>query len=554
MNNRKYRAWLYTAVALMAVALLSVSANVYFIFFGKSDIQTAAGFAGLEFTGAEEKLMREDLADHVKAYQKLREFPLDNGIAPALRFNPFPAVWNTPKSLYAKVELALPEINAPANIEDLAFASLTELAALIKTKQITSLALTEMYLSRLKKYDGELKCVITLTEELAREQARQADMEISQGKYRGLLHGIPYGLKDLLAVKGYKTTWGAMPYKDQVIDTDATVVEKLREAGAVLLGKLSVGALAWGDVWFGGQTLNPWDKKQGSSGSSAGPAATVAAGLAPFAIGTETWGSIISPSLRCGVTGLRPTFGRVSRYGAMALSWSMDKIGPICRSAEDCGLVLSAMYGPDNKDLSVHSAPFSWPVNTDIKTLRIGYLKSAFDSQYDNKANDQAVLDIFRGLGIELVPVELPDFPVEALSFILSAEAAAAFDELTRSGKDDLMVRQERFAWPNVFRTSRLIPAVEYINANRYRYLLLEKMTRLFESVDVFLAPADVGNNLLLTNLTGHPSIIVPNGFDKENHPTGVTFTANLLEEEKLLAVARAFQQATEHHKKYPKL
>jgi Asp-tRNA(Asn)/Glu-tRNA(Gln) amidotransferase A subunit family amidase len=415
-----------------------------------------------------------------------------------------------------------------------------------------------MYLDRLRTYGPKLECVITLTEELALEQARRADEEIAAGRYRGPLHGIPWGAKDLLAVKGYKTTWGAMPFKDQMIDANATVVSKLEEAGAVLVAKLTLGALAWGDVWYGGTTHNPWDYEQGSSGSSAGPAAATAAGLVGFSIGTETWGSIVSPSTRCGTTGLRPTFGRVSRAGAMALSWSMDKIGPICRSVEDCALVLDAIYGPDGLDLSVVDVPFSWDADLDVSRLRVGYVKSAFEEEREEqeewKRFDQATLDMLSGSGVDLVPIELPDLPIGAMSFILSAEAAAAFDELTRNSGDDLMVRQIRDAWPNVFRQSRLIPAVEYIQANRVRTLAMEAMAETMADIDVYVVPSFIGSNLLLTNLTGNPCVVLPNGFRESGTPTSISFIGRLFGEAEMLALARAYQQASDFHLKSPAL
>jgi Asp-tRNA(Asn)/Glu-tRNA(Gln) amidotransferase A subunit family amidase len=399
-----------------------------------------------------------------------------------------------------------------------------------------------------------LECVITFTEELALAQANRADKEIASGHYRGPLHGIPWGAKDLLSTTGIKTTWGAMPYKDQIIDVDATVVKRLKEAGAVLVAKLTMGALAWGDVWFDGKTKNPWNPEQGSSGSSAGSASATAAGLVGFSIGTETWGSIVSPSTRCGVTGLRPTYGRVSRYGAMALSWSMDKIGPICRSVEDCSLVFNAIYGPDGKDFTVVNLPFNWDPALNLKDIRIGYLKKLFERKYRNKKNDEASIEAIRSLGVELVPFDLPELPVNALSFILNAEAAAAFDELTRSNRDDLLVRQIKQAWPNSFRQARLIPAVEYIQANRIRTLLMEEMARKMKGIDVYIAPSFGGNNLLLTNLTGHPAVVVPNGFDEKGSPTSISFIGNLFEEAKTLRVAKAYQDVTDFHRKHPDL
>ncbi len=359
-------------------------------------------------------------------------------------------------------------------------------------------------------------------------------------------------------MKDYRTTWGAMPYKDRVIEEDATVVERLEEAGAVLVAKLTLGALAWGDVWYGGKTRNPWNYEQGSSGSSAGPASATAAGLVGFAIGSETWGSIVSPATRCGVTGLRPTFGRVSRHGAMALSWSMDKLGPICRSVEDCALVLDAIYGPDGKDLSVVDVPFTWNADLDVKRLRIAYVKSAFEREREEqeewKSFDETMLDVLKSMGLDLVPMELPDMPISALSFILSAEAGAAFDELTRSNRDDELVRQIENAWPNVFRQSRFIPAVEYINANRVRTQAMQAMSEIMEDIDVYVTPSFGGGNLLLTNLTGHPCVVLPNGFRSDGTPTSITFMGTLFGEAETLAVAKAYQDATDFHLKHPTL
>jgi Asp-tRNA(Asn)/Glu-tRNA(Gln) amidotransferase A subunit family amidase len=438
------------------------------------------------------------------------------------------------------------------------FWSVADLARAIKSRKVTSLQLTKMYLRRLKKYDPLLKCVITLTEDLALAQAARADREIASGKYRGPLHGIPWGAKDLLAVTGYKTTWGAMPYKDQTIDLDATVVKRLEQAGAVLVAKLTLGALAMGDVWYGGTTRNPWNPEKGSSGSSAGPAAATAAGLVAFSIGTETLGSIVSPSTVCGVTGLRPTFGRVSRHGAMALSWSMDKIGPMCRTAEDCALVFEAIHGPDGKDLSIkHAPPFNWNPGQSIKELKTGYLKTDFQKDRNNKkwkANDQATLDKLRDLGTNLIPIELPDYPVEAMRLILDVEAAAAFDELTRSGKDQLLVRQTKYAWPNLFRKARTVPAVEYIQANRIRTLRIKAMGELMSKVDLYVAPSWLGRNLTLTNLTGHPTVVMPNGFDDNDMPTSITLTARLFDETSIITTAKTYQDATDWHKKHPQL
>ena len=382
----------------------------------------------------------------------------------------------------------------------------------------------------------------------------RADKEIAAGHYRGPLHGIPYGAKDLLATKGIRTTWGSVPFKEQMFDEDATVIKRLENAGAILVAKLTMGELAWGDVWFGGKTKNPWKLDQGSSGSSAGSASATAAGLVGFSIGTETWGSIVSPSNRCGTTGLRPTYGRVSRKGAMALSWSMDKIGPICRTVEDCALVFNAIYGPDPGDQTLYDVPFNYSSQIDLKRLTVGYVKADFDSAKINRDQNNASLAKLRAMGVTLIPIEMPKLPVSDLHIILSAEAGAAFDDLTRSGKDDMLVRQIKNAWPNAFRSSRFIPAVEYIQANRVRYILIQEMAKLMARIDLYVAPSVEGDNSLLTNLTGHPCVVVPNGFTKENTPTSITFIGRLFDEGKLLGFARAYQQATDFHLKHPHL
>ncbi len=516
------------------------------------DVAAAERIIGLDFSEAERDSLLRDLAENLESYLAMRGIALDNAVAPAIEFDPLPAGFPLPSGRSRFEPSPARKLARPADLEELAFLPVRDLAELIRTKKVSSTELTKMYLGRLRRLGPRLECVVTLTEERALEAARRADEEIARGTYRGLLHGIPYGAKDLLAVKGYPTTWGAAPYKDQTIDADASVIRKLDRAGAVLVAKLTLGALAWGDVWFGGTTRNPWNLDQGSSGSSAGSAAATAAGLVAFAIGTETWGSIVSPATRCGATGLRPTYGRVSRAGAMALSWSMDKIGPICRTVEDCAIVFDAIRGPDGADRTVLDVPFVYTPKVDLGTIRVGYLKSAFDEEYEGRANDLASLERLRALGAELVSVELPDYPVYSISFILSAEAAAAFDELTRSGRDSLMVRQVRNAWPNVFRASRFIPAVEYIQANRIRRLLVEEMESL--GVDVWVSPAFEGSNLLLTNLTGHPCVVLPNGFDAKGSPTSITFMGRLFGEGVLLAVAKAYQDAAGFHLVHPPL
>jgi Asp-tRNA(Asn)/Glu-tRNA(Gln) amidotransferase A subunit family amidase len=518
-----------------------------------TDIESAERLFGLSFDSAKRDSMFGDVTANLKRYEEIRNTPLPNDVFPALLFHPIPPGMKLEKGQSSFKASTLRAMAKPRNIEDVAFSSIGQLADLIRTRKITSEQLTRMYLGRLKKYGPKLECVVTLTEELAIKQAKRADAEIKRGKYRGPLHGIPYGAKDLLAAKGYKTTWGSVPFKDQLIDEDATVIQKLEAAGAILVAKLTLGELAWGDVWFGGMTRNPWNYKQGSSGSSAGPASATAAGLVAFAIGSETWGSIVSPSTRCGVTGLRPSYGRVSRVGAMALSWSMDKLGPICRSVEDCAIVFNAIYGPDGKDQTVYDVPFKYDPSLNLKGMKIGYLKSAFDSVKTNKAISDSVLTVLTKLGAKLVPKELPKRAIGDLSIILSAEAAAAFDDLTRSGKDSMLVRQIKNAWPNAFRSSRFIPAVEYIQANRVRTLVIRDMQELFKDVDVYVTPS-FGDNLLLTNLTGHPCVVVPDGFTKEGTPTSISFIGRLFGEGKLLAVAKKYQDATDFHTKHPML
>jgi len=524
----------------------------------KQMLTEAEGLAGLSFTDKERDLMLEGLDDFLKNYEDLRQVTFDNSVVPALSFNPVIPGMDF-KSGPGSVKMTqVRNVSKPANLEDVAFWPVTKLSHLLRTRQVTSTELTTMYLDRLKRYDPQLQCVVTLTEELALKQAKAADAEIAAGTYRGPLHGVPWGAKDLLAAKGYKTTWGAMLYKDQIIEMNATVVDRLTEAGAVLVAKLTLGALAWGDVWFGGKTKNPWNLEEGSSGSSAGPASATAAGLVGFSIGSETWGSIVSPSTRCGATGLRPTFGRVSRHGAMALSWSMDKLGPICRNVEDCALVFQAIHGTDGQDLTVVDRPFGWNPDSDISKLRVGFLKTAFEKEREKNAEwrqfDLDSLDKLRSLGVELIPIDLPDYPIDAMSFVLSAEAGAAFDDLTRDNRDDLMVRQIKNAWPNVFRTSRMIPAVEYIQANRLRTKVMAAMAERMTDIDVYVTPSFVGDNLLLTNLTGHPQVVLPNGFKESGSPTSISFVGRLYGETETLALAKAYQDATDFHTKHPVL
>lgn len=545
----------------------------------KEMLQAAEQIMGVDLDDAQEAMALPGVNRNLGNYEALRkiEVPLDT--EPAIAFHPaLPGMRAAKKSGGPKLKLKASKTEAPKfkAVEDLAFCTLTQLAELVRTKQVSSLDLTKMYLARLKKYGPKLLCVVTLTEELALQQAEAADREIKAGKYRGPLHGIPCGVKDLFATKGIKTTWGAEPFKERMIDYDSTVVERLRNAGAVLCAKLSMGALAQGGRWFAGMTRNPWqpeETQQGSSGSSAGSASATSAGLVGFALGTETLGSIVSPSSRCGVTGLRPTYGRISRYGAMALSWTMDKIGPICRGVEDCALVLDALYGPDGRDLTVGDAPFIWQPDQPLSKLRIGFVKAEFEPQPNRAAGGggagggggqgqnaaerlkmyQDALEALRKAGANLQPIELPKFDTNSLRIILNAEAATAFDDITRDGRVNQLSGQSASDWPNSFRTARFIPAVEYIRAQRARTLLMREMDKLMANWDVFVTPAPGSASLTITNLTGHPAAVVPCGFIN-NLPQAIMFTGNLYDEGGPLRVALAYQQATAWHTQHPKL
>ncbi len=513
-------------------------------------LEQAEQVLGLSFTPEERQQMLEPADRRLDHYASLRAYPLENGVPMSLTFDP--RMVQPAKNADSPRDYAMsapPKYARPDHLESLAFAPITQLSELIRTRQVTSVELTQMYLGRLKKYDPFLQCVVTLTEAIAMRQAERADQETAQGINRGPLHGIPYGAKDLLAVKGYPTTWGAEPYQTQSFDYDATVVERLEQAGAVLIAKLTLGALAYGDIWHGGKTKNPWNLEEGSSGSSAGSASATAAGLVGFAIGTETYGSIVSPATRCGVTGLRPTFGRVSRHGAMALSWSMDKIGPICRTVEDCALVFTAIYGPDGQDRSVADIDFRWQPYLELDNLRIGYV--AFEGDYPGKTNDEQSLAVLRQIHPHLLLVTLPVVDIASIIFMLEAEAAAAFEELTLSNRDDLLTWQDKDAWPNLFRAARFIPAIEYINASRLRVRLMEAMAQVMAGVDVFIAPS-FSPALPITNLTGHPCVVVPNGFNEAGSPTSISFIGGLDREAETLAVAKAYQDATAFHRQYP--
>ncbi len=519
----------------------------------RTHVQMAQQIVDLNFSDNEIDMMLPGLNRSLGGLQQLHQFEMGNEIPPAIWFDPM--IGGDRYGEQKAIGWGFPEnVELPDNREQLAFYTVAQLSVLIREKKISSVELTKFFLNRLKTYGDTLQSVITITEERALASARRADQLLAQGTYLGPLHGIPYGAKDLLAVPNYKTTWGAGPYQNQNRgDELATVVKKLDDAGAVLVAKLTLGALAMGDVWYGGRTRNPWNLEQGSSGSSAGSGSSTAAGLVPFALGTETLGSIVSPSTRNGVTGLRPTFGRVSKAGAMALSWTMDKIGPMARNAFDCALVFDVIRGTDGKDLSVRDVPFNYTGTADLSKLKVGYIKSTFDRERNGKANDDAVLDVLRKLGAKLIPVELPEgIPLNGMRGILSAEASAAFDALTRSDRDTLLVRQSAGAWPNTFRQARFISAVDYINANRARYVLMQKVNALFKDFDVIVTPSFGGPQLLMTNLTGHPCVVLKNGYNQNGSPTSISFLGNLYDEATILSVARAYQEATEFDEQHP--
>ena len=543
--------------------------------FGKDVLKCAEQIDGLHFTDAEEELAVSGVSRNLDSYEELRKLDVPLDTEPAMTFHPFDSRTRkrAPRPMVNLKPTARPaRVDVPGNLEDLAFEPVTVLASLVESRKISSTDLTKMYLARLKRYGEQLHCVVTLTEDLALAQAAAADQEIKAGKYRGPLHGIPFGVKDLFDTKGIRTTWGAKPYENRVAQVDATIVERLRDAGAVLCAKLSMGALAQGGVWFGGSTRNPWAPDNSSSGSSAGPGAATAAGLVAFAIGTETRGSIISPSSTCGVVGLRPTYGRVSRYGAMALSWSMDKIGPMCRSVEDCAIVFNVIYGSDGRDDTVVDAPFNWNPDGPLSSLKIGFLESEFSATAGGGGGGRGggnpedarrraeerntllkdALDVLRTAGAKLEPMTLPEFPANALGFILSAEAAAAFDDLTRSKEVDLLTEQGAGAWPNTFRTSRFIPAVEYIRAQRARTLLNRRMDALMSTYDVFLSPTGSAS-LGITNLTGHPAACLKAGF-VDGAPIALMITGRLYDEANVLRVALAYERATKWHGMHPPL
>ncbi len=515
-------------------------------------IDAAARLAGLEISPPDREEMVKGINANLESFEKLREVRIDQHVAPPLYFNPA-----VPGQTFSSVRRpfvrgAREPVTRPRNLDEIAFWPVSDLSRLIESREVTSEELTRLYLDRIERYDDTLFSVITLTADLALEQAVQADREIAAGRYRGPLHGIPWGAKDVIAKKGYRTTWGCSVYRDQVIDLDATVVQRLEAAGAVLLAKLSTGEIARGDRWFDKQTRNPWKKDEGSGGSSAGPGAATAAGLVGFAIGTDTTGSILGPSRSCGITGLRPTFGRVSRHGVMPVCWSLDKVGPMCRSVEDCAIVFEAMRGPDNRDLAVVDMPFNWDGNGNLEGLRIGFLEDAFGE--DAQANDRETFAGLSNLGADLQPVRLPEHAgMDALQMLLVDEAAA-FDELMQTGKVDMLIQDREEPEDMLMRIARLLPAVEYLQIQRQRMLMMQGLERALREIDVYIAPHSSDANRTATSLSGHPAISVPNGFDADGRPTGILFVGKLYGEAEMMTAAGIYQDATNFHRSHPPL
>jgi Asp-tRNA(Asn)/Glu-tRNA(Gln) amidotransferase A subunit family amidase len=518
----------------------------------RSMVKAAEALAGLEFTDGERDLMLERLESNLAAYEAIRLIEVPNHVPPAVQFSvtlPGRSYPGSTRRAGARTH-SQPAIRLPAAKRDLAFLSVMELAELIRTRQLSATELTNLYLERLVRHDSRLHCVVTLTEERARRKAAEADRQIAAGHYRGPLHGIPYGVKDTMSVPGYPTTWGAAIYRNRVMDSTATVVQRLDAAGAILVAKLAMGELGLSDTWYGGRTMNPWKPAQGAMGSSAGSAVAVAAGLVGFALGTETMGSIVAPATRNGVTGLRPTFGRVSRHGAMVLSWSLDKIGPMARSVEDCAVVLEAIAGPDGRDSTVLPVPYAWDPDRPLSAVRVGYFKAAFDAPSRSKARDAIALQALRKLGVQLVEVDLPtDIPIISL-LLIRVEAAAALEDVARSGGLPQLVEQGADGWPNFIRAGGFVPAVEYLQANRVRTLLMQRLDGVFQDLDVFMAPSFAV--MAVANLTGHPAVVMPNGLLEDGIPSSVSFVGRLFGESKLCTVARIWQEATGWHRLHP--
>ncbi len=475
-------------------------------------IAAAERIAGVEYSEAERGQIARRVGEQTGRLVARRAFEPDNALGPACVFDPRLPQIELPANDGGFKPGAAPPPPLPERDVDIAYAPLTHLAGWLRDAAITSARLTGIYLQRLEDIGATLECAVTVTAELAREQAAAADREIAAGNYRGPLHGVPWGAKDLLDTAGIATTWGAAPYRDRMPESDAAVVRLLRAAGAVLIAKTTLGALAFGNTWFDGKTRNPWNTAEGASGSSAGSAAAVSAGLVGFAIGSETLGSIVEPSTRCGVTGLRPTFGRVSRVGAMALCWSTDKLGPLCRGVADTALVLAAINGYDAADPGSIDMPFAFDAGQPVEGLRLGYSPAWFESDEANEV-DHAALEAARDAGLELVEIALPELPYDSLETIVDVESAAAFEELTLSGRDDGLVRQDDGAYPNMFRAARFVPAIDLLQAERLRRAVMEVLAEVFGEVDAVIGSLPGASMMSITNFTGHPSLTIPAGF-----------------------------------------
>lgn len=539
-------------------------------------ITDALQLAGVALSEDERKGMVDAANSNLTRYDELRKIHIPNDISPPFHFSPMVPGLQVNKAKQPFKLSTAPAVKRPASLEEVAFWPVRHLAELMRTRQVTSLELTDMYLARLHRYNAKLNNVVTFLDDYGRAEASRADAEIAAGKYKGPLHGIPWGAKDIISVKGFKTTWGSPAFQEQSFDYDASVVELLREAGAVLIAKLTTGELAGGDNWFGGQTKNPWDPTQGSSGSSAGPSSATAAGCVAFAIGTETSGSILSPAARCGLAGLRPTFGRISRYGVMALSWTQDRLGPLCRYAEDTAIVMQAVARPDGRDMSVTDLPFNWNANLEIKKLRVGYIKESFDELTNAaaKANAAATLDTLRSLGVtQFVPVTVPDLPVNVGG--LGVESTVFFDQHARAGR---MKTARGGGRPN----GRLIPAVEYLQSQRVRTMMMMELAKATGHVDVYIVASNnngmggpsarpagatetpepppqaerpqtpTQRHFAMANLACYPAINVPNGFSETGSPTNAVFYAQPYREMDIIALAKAYQDKAGHHLKKP--
>ncbi len=508
----------------------------------------------LSFTPAKRDSMISQLNTNLQYYRWLHTFNLQNSVPLPQWFDPVLPGMHFANS-QNKIEWNIPQnVSLPANKNDLAFYSIPQLASLLRQKKITSVELTRFFINRLKKYGDTLHCVISFTEDIAMKQAKKADDDLSKGIYKSPLQGIPYGLKDLFAVKGTKTTFGSPPYKDQVINEDAFVYRQLEKAGAVLVAKLSMGELAMDDIWFGGQTKNPWNLQQGSNGSSAGSASATVAGLVPFAIGTETYGSIVAPSAVCGATGLRPTIGSIARTGGMNLAFTSDRIGPICRSAEDAAIVFASVHGSDDEDRASKTMPFNYAGHIDLKNLKVAYAKNYIDSLPAN-SSEKNVISTLQKAGVHVTAIDFPSnlHTNDLLVTIWAAESAAAFDPLTRSGQDDKMVQQWQSRYPNMFRSARFIPAVEYLNVCRVRYLVMQQAYRLLSKYDIIIVPSMADEPMALTCLTGNPCITLPSGMPTDGAPPSITFIGGkLYSEATITAFAKEFQQLTKYNSAHP--